>query len=202
MRQQHHQIDHVDHPDPQPRDPLAQQMRGGQDLLGRHVSGRGQYDVRALPRRDRCRILWKSAAHPRFDAPALTAATRRSRVRNGRMACCRQPHRAMIAGKQWSATDNRVFESAAAETRRPRGQRDHRIDLARTLMAETVVVVAPTSTGQQHVQRGDGFTPGNAAACRSHLACCTSIDTLTIAECLMRREQSVTSGEEVPSSQP
>ena len=42
---QPHQVDHVDHPDPQVGQVPAQQVGRGQDLQGRYVAGGGEHDV-------------------------------------------------------------------------------------------------------------------------------------------------------------
>ena len=46
LRQQPHQVDHVDHPDLQVRQVLAHQVHGGQRLQRRDVAAAGQHDVR------------------------------------------------------------------------------------------------------------------------------------------------------------
>ena len=52
LGQQRHEVHDVDEPDLQLRSPLAQQLGRRQRLLGGHVSGSGDDDVRLLPRAD------------------------------------------------------------------------------------------------------------------------------------------------------
>ena len=78
-----------------------------------------------------------------------------------------------------------------------RCQRDHRVDQSGPLMTEPVVVVAPARAGEQHVQRGDGCSPGQSGRMLQPLGVLDQHRHAHHRESLVAREQSVSARQQV-----
>ena len=170
---------HVDDPDPQLGRVPAQQPAAASVSMRRHVAGAAEDHV-GLARRS------SVPAHSQREAPAAACARASSKVRYCSCGCLSIDDQVDVVAAAQAVVGDR--EQAVGVRREVdaddlAAQRDHRVDQARALVAEAVVVVAPAGGGEQDVERGDRRSPRRgAAASSSHLVCWIAIEAETIAK--------------------
>ena len=190
---QAHEVDHVDDPDLQVRQALAEDVGRGEDLERRNVTRTAEHDVR-LPT--------LIVAGPRPDAGAA------GRVQDG--VGHREPVRAhLLAGH------DHVHVVAAAQAvvgDRQEGVRigrqvdaddfgllvHHVVDEAGVLVAEAIVILSPDVAAQQVIERRDRSAPGNPTRRLQPLRVLVEHRVDDVDEGLVAVEQAVTAGQQIP----
>ena len=155
-RLQFHQINHVNHTDPEVREVPAQQLHCRQGFKRRHVSGTGHHQIRLaagiaagpLPDPDAGRAMSDCRLHVQPLRRRMLAGDDYVHIVAAAQAVIGHRQQAVGIGRQVHADDVCLLV-------------DHVIDEARVLVGEAVMILPPYVRTQQVVQRGQASSPGN-----------------------------------------
>ena len=199
LRQQPHEVDDVDDPYAQVRQPLAEDRGGGQRLQCGNLPGAGQHDVG-----HRAGIV--AIPGPLPDAEPTGAVQRgvghREPVLLGLLSgddhvdVVPRPQTVVVRGQQGVGVRRQVDPDDLGVLVQ------HHVEKARVLVREAVVILAPHVGGEQVVEAGDRPPPGHLSAGLQPLGVLVEHCVDDVDERLVAGEHAVAAGEQVALQQP
>ena len=193
LRLQAHQVHHVDHPDPQVRQVLAEDAGRRQHLHRGHVTGAGQHHVGLLA------VGVVAGPFPDPGAPGAVqdGVVHVQPVGAGLLARHDDVHVVPAAQAVVTHREQRVGVRGQVHPDDLRLLVHHVVDEPRVLVAEPVVVLPPHVRGEQVVQRGDRAPPGQRAGGLQPLRVLVEHRVHDVDERLVAGEQPVPAGQQV-----
>ena len=192
-RLQAHQVHHVDDPDPQVGELLAEDAGGGEHLQRGYVPGAGHDHVGLLA------VVVVAGPLPDPGAPGAVQdrGLHVQPVRIGLLA--RHDHVHVVAAAQAVVGDGqqRVGVRRQVDPDHLGLLVHHVVDEARVLVAEAVVVLPPHVRGEQVVERGDRAPPGQLPGDLQPLGVLVEHRVDDVDERLVAGEEAVPAGQQV-----
>ena len=157
MREQRHEIDHIDHPDFQFGQVMAQPP--GRSYRFRGGISPAQASITSGPRCGRC---WPIARQKRRACSERLRPWRAIAVATAYQSRSSSHSRGCVNSDRQRRAGNWHLAAGRCAPRCLFGKHD--VNEARSLMTKAVVIVAPAGRGEQNVERGNRLAPGQSQA--------------------------------------